>query len=476
MSRNAILICLLAVLIAGSAATVFLLSTPGNTTRRLPDPPVLTNLSDLNSAAADLIQAKHQSALNKPYDPVARGELAMAYHANAIRDLARQTYRQTSILDPENAKWWYLLARLQQQNGEFEAAQSTMDRVLALDESYTPAHVRRGFWLLEQGRIDEAEASFTRATAIETDNRNGRIGLARIALQRDESSDALETLKTLRREQPTDGYIQYLLGMAYRQNGQIELARAELAVGAGKRMTWGRLDPWTEEMLSFQTSFRADYDLAKKYLTAGKPSEAIPLLRKMTQEFPDNLPVIISLAGAHSGMNRFEEAVVILQRGLEINPDHFALYLNLGSVYQRLNQLEPALKHTNEAIRLHPTLFNSHYQKAQILFVMGRLDEAIDSLKTTIEYDTTNQRAYTLLVVALSRLNRLDEAEDTLNRMINVFPGSPEPHFLLGGLYRDLGRIEEAREVINRAAKLFPNNQQVLVLKNSLSPQTTSPP
>ena len=134
------------------------------------------------------------------------------------------------------------------------------------------------------------------------------------------------------------------------------------------------------------------------------------------------------------------------------------------------------MKHTNEAIRLHPTLFNSHYQKAQILFVMGRLDEAIDSLKTTIEYDTTNQRAYTLLVVALSRLNRLDEAEDTLNRMINVFPGSPEPHFLLGGLYRDLGRIEEAREVINRAAKLFPNNQQVLVLKNSLSPQTTSPP
>ena len=476
MSRNAILICLLGVLIAGSAAMVFLLSTPGNTTGRLPDPPVLTNLSDLNSAAADLIQASHQAALNKPHDPVARGELAMAYHANAIFDLARQTYRQTSFLDPENAKWWYLLARIQQQNGEFEAAQSTMDRVLALDESYTPAHVRRGFWLLEHGLIDEAEASFTRAVALAADNRNGRIGLARIALQRDESTGALETLVTLRREQPTDRYIQYLLGLAYRQNGQIDLARTELAVGAGEQMSWSRLDPWTEEMLSFETSFRADYDLAHAYLTAGKPSEAIPLLRKMSQEFPDNLPVIISLAGAHSGMNQFEEALVILRKGLEINPDHFALFLNLGSVYQRLNQLEPALKYTNRAIRLHPNLYNAHYQKAQILFVMGRMDEAIGSLNSTIEYDTKNQRAYTLLVVALSRLSRLDEAEDTLKRMINVFPGSPEPPFLLGGMYRDLGRIEEAREVITRAAKLFLNDQKVLALKNSLSPQTASPP
>ena len=62
MSRNAILICLLGVLIAGSAATVFFLSTPGNTTGRLPAPHVLTHLSDRTSAAAHRIQANHQAA------------------------------------------------------------------------------------------------------------------------------------------------------------------------------------------------------------------------------------------------------------------------------------------------------------------------------------------------------------------------------------------------------------------------------
>ncbi|MCH7545669.1 MAG: tetratricopeptide repeat protein [Planctomycetes bacterium] len=458
------------------AVVVFALSTIfGNADRRLPDPPVLADLSGLNAEAAALIQAKHKTARDQPHDVVARSELAMAYHANAILDEAAQTYRQASSLDPDNAKWWYLLGRIQKQNGELEAAHASLNRVLALDESYTPAQVRQGFWLLEQGLIDEAEASFTRAVALETDNRNGRIGLARIALQRDDSSDALETLVTLRRKHPTDRYIQYLLGMAYRQNGQIDLARAELAVGVGGVMSWSRLDPWTEEMLSFQTSFRADYDLAKKYLTAGKPSEAIPLLRKMTQEFPDNLPVIISLAGAHSGMNRFEEAVVILQRGLEIAPDHFALHLNLGSVYQRLNQLEPALKHTNEAIRLHPTLFNSHFQRAQILFMIGRLADAADSLKTTIEYDTKNQPAYSLLVVTLTRLNRFGELEETLKQMINFFPGTPDPHAMLASLYRELGRIEEARAIINRAMDLYPGNRQFIDMKNSLSLPSSSP-
>ena len=465
-----------AMLIIG-AVVVFALSTIfGNADRRLPDPPVLADLSGLNAEAATLIQAKHKTARDQPHDDVARSELAMAYHANAILDEAAQTYRQASSLDPDNAKWWYLLGRIQKQNGELEAAHASLNRVLALDESYTPAQVRQGFWFLEQGLIDEAEASFNRAVALDAAIRNGRIGLARIALQKGETDEAVKTMESLRREQPTDRYIRYLLGMAYRQNGQIDLARAELSVGAGEQMSWSGLDPWTREMLSFETSYRSDYDQAQAYLTSGRHAEAMPLLEKMAEDYPDDLPVIISLAGAHSGMNRFEEAVVILQRGLEIAPDHFALHLNLGSVYQRLNQLEPALKHTNEAIRLHPTLFNSHYQKAQILFVMGRLDEAIDSLKTTIEYDTTNQRAYTLLVVALSRLNRLDEAEDTLKRMINVFPGSPEPQYLLGSFYRDFGRIEEAREVIERAAKLFPDHQPVLDLKNSLTPQVISPP
>ena len=162
MSRNAILISLLVVLIAATAFMVFLSRNTGS----LPDPPVLTNLGDLNSAAADLIRAKHQVALNKPHDPVARSELAMAYHANAVRVLARLTYRQTSILDPENAKWWYLLARMQKEDGDFEEARSSMDRALTLDNSYAPAHVRLGFWLLERGLIDEAEASFTRAVAM----------------------------------------------------------------------------------------------------------------------------------------------------------------------------------------------------------------------------------------------------------------------------------------------------------------------
>lgn len=475
MSRNAILMSLGAMLIIGAVVVFTLSSIFGNSDRRLPAPPVLADLSGLNAKAATLIQAKHKTARDQPHDAVARSELAMAYHANAILDEAGQTYRQVSILDPDNAKWWYLLARIQKQNGELGAAHASLDRVLTLDESYTPAQVRQGFWFLEQGLMDEAEASFNRAVALDADNRNGRIGLARIALQKSKTAEAVKTMETLRREQPTDRYIQFLLGMAYRQNGQIDLARAELSVGAGEQMSWSGLDPWTREMLSFETSYRSDYELAQAYLTSGRHAEAMPLLEKMAEDYPEDLPVLISLAGAHSGVKQFEKALVYLRKGLEIDPDHFALHLNLGSVYQRLNQLEPALKHTDEAIRLHPALFNSHYQRAQILFVMGRLGDAADALKTTIEYDTKNQPAYSLLVVTLTRLNRFDEVEVTLRQMINIFPGTPDPHAMLASLYRELGRIEEAGAIINRAMELFPGNQQFIDMKNSLSLPSSSP-
>ena len=58
-------------------------------------------------------------------------------------------------------------------------ALAASDRALNLDPAYAPTHWRRGYWLLDLGRIDQAEQSFRNSlSAIPRPRRLGSAWLA----------------------------------------------------------------------------------------------------------------------------------------------------------------------------------------------------------------------------------------------------------------------------------------------------------
>jgi len=432
------------------------------------DAPVLAIAEQLDPAAAELIRQLHGAATAAPENVEARLELAMAYHANAQIDAARRTYEQCAVLDPQQAKTWYLLARTQKDLARDEEALASIELAGDLPGSHPAAAARRGFWLLERGQFADARLAFDRALTLDAQYVNGRIGRARVDLQEGRIDDAVGTLESLRAAHPEDRHIAYLLGTAYRQARRLDEARPLLELGTGSNLSWGGLDPWTTEMEAFERGYKWEYQRAQDYINAQRPDLALPILQKLSDDHPDDVVVLIALSGVQSALRQFDAALAILKRAESIDPKHFAVQLNLGLVYQRLNQLDLALQHTDEAIRLNASLGRGHVQRGQILFMGRQFAEAEASLRRSIELDPGNAQAHLLLVLALDRQGKSQDSVDELRGMIERFPSQPDAYVLLAKIYRGMNRMELVQDIVRLADQRLPGNEQIRQLKQEL--------
>lgn len=441
-----------------------------------PSPPILSNLSELDPAASSLVSEKYKEAVEHPENAGARGELAKAYHANAVYEAAQESYEQALQLDPERADFWYLLSWVHNYLGAHEEAMASINRCIETNSSYTPAHARKGFSLMAQGKFDEATASFERALRIDPDYINGHLGLARIQIQKNKADQALETLERLTREKPEDLHIQYMLGTAYRQLGEREKAQPLLAAGAGSPLSWKGLDPWLSQMQGLEAGYRTQHNRAHEYLAAGRPKDAISILEKLLEQNPQDIAVLVSLSGAYTALGDLDAVEKCLSQAYLINPQHFAVLLNLGSLYLRKNELVSALSFTREAVRINPTLATAHFQLGQVLFQQGILFDAVTSLRTAIEYNANHKRAHQLLIVSLNRLRSPDDTIKAIRRMIIQFPGDPEGYFMISKIYISLKQFDNARSVIEDASRRFPDDPRLTQITSDLEKALAAPP
>ena len=89
---------------------------------------------------------------------------------------------------------------------------------------------------------------------------------------------------------------------------------------------------------------------------AGRPEEAIGLLKKAMRLNPRYPPVYLSHLGmAYRLTGRYEEAIAALQSALSRNPDYLAPHFHLAVIYSELSRDEEARAEGEEFRRLSPT-------------------------------------------------------------------------------------------------------------------------
>jgi tetratricopeptide (TPR) repeat protein len=235
---------LLVAFISTTACTEKQASTPAPTKAAMPvakevGPPIAIPLTDLPEAVVTLVEPLIKQAMNEPRNGGHRGTLGMAYQANGFPDAAFNSYQQAEDLASANARWPYYQALILAGRGEHQLAIDAVNRAMSLDESYAPLWMQRGIWLLDLARSIEALADFSKAETMGL-QAAGLAGQARALLQQHKSEEALAILKPLARNAPFPS-IYYLLGRAYRETGNMEPRRFNLATllagSLGKRKT-----------------------------------------------------------------------------------------------------------------------------------------------------------------------------------------------------------------------------------------------
>ena len=191
-------------------------------------------------------------------------------------------------------------------------------------------------------------------------------------------------------------------------------------------------------------------------LRAGRPLEAIPVLRQAIQFDARNYEAQHALGAALMQMGRFTDASQVLLRALALRPDSAAAWRDVGMSYDRQNLHAPAIEAYQRALELAPQSDDVLLRLAQLYTAYSWTDEASACYERAAELkpDTTQARLYR----SDARLLRRDfpGAEQWAREAVAKDPGSGAAQATLAGLLYAQGRFDEAAMSFEVALRLDP--------------------
>jgi len=130
-------------------------------------------------------------------------------------------------------------------------------------------------------------------------------------------------------------------------------------------------------------------DLAEVLILAGRPEEAIGLMRtamRLNPRYPVTYPFTLGLAHTYMGFEdnspeQYKQAIAALKEAVEINPNLYGSHLIIAYAYYETGQEEKARNHVAQALEINPQL-SAEVLRQRIPFKdQAVLEAVVDALR-----------------------------------------------------------------------------------------------
>ncbi|MBL4769642.1 MAG: tetratricopeptide repeat protein [Planctomycetes bacterium] len=431
-------------------------------TQAAPAPPVVSSLGrllpaiqkDLNEATAKVLQDPDNWAL--------WAKLGVRYEINSTYGPALECYGVAAGHLPTNALWPYRAAITAGRTDDPELALLWIERSIKIDAKYPTSHYRKGNWLLEMGRLEEAQQAYQRASELGPKNSETWAGLARVALQDDAPERALELIKKARKLKPSDAYLHLLLGITLSQLGRESEAEAHLTLGQNSSPSV--MDPWSRVVSQGQTRERDLVKRAKAMEAKGDFSGAIRAYREVIKARPNELKLPLRLASTLLKAKRPDEALVLVQETLERYPTHIDLLLFQGALLQKQGDSEGAWNSCQRALAAAPDRPAPYIFQSGLFAQTGKSQEAIAAARMAIDKAPMESRGYETLAQRYGAAQAPWDAVRIMESALNMDGFKPSVRFyqMLLKALKALKRPDKLAPILKRAqadygTNTFPN-------------------
>jgi tetratricopeptide (TPR) repeat protein len=357
--------------------------------------------------------------------------------------------------------------------GLIEEALSRFEQALAAAPENPEVIEAVGRALLNLDRLEEAEASFLDALELDPEWVAPRMGLALVALRRDEPFKIVHHLERAMEADPEypDAYVE--LGRYYGSMGDPALAKATFE-------RWTARHPEDAEMLinAGLTAFdAADYAQAYAFFEMaveaaseeeqksgartfrantldmlGRYDEAVAAYEEVIAETPDWWEAHANLGICHARNGQPARAEAALRRGLEDCPgspeirDELAAHL----VAER-RDLREALRLSEEAVALGRDEIRHLHTLGEVRLTIGDEAGAAEAYRAMLALDPENPEAHLELGLLREAQGEVTEAEEHFVESLKSDPANPRALYSYASLYYAADDLESAEELLVRA-------------------------
>ncbi len=222
----------------------------------------------------------------------------------------------------------------------------------------------------------------------------------------------------------------------------------------------GRLQ---EAIESFRQALAIDHKFtaARMHLAAalaksGRTTEAIGEYSEAARLDPAQLDAFYNAGMLCDQLGKYVDAAWHLRRALALDSSHADSTMNLGVVYHHQGNLSLARQWLERARKLSPASPAAHYNLGVLMGDLGKNEEAIRSFRKALLLKPDYADAQYNLAVSLHKSGRIPEALGAYRQTLRLDPHKLEALNNLGGLYEMQGRLQEARSLLQDALRLDP--------------------
>jgi tetratricopeptide (TPR) repeat protein len=419
--------------LAGGLLTLLLLAAGGIyrwSRPTIPEPPGVER-SELEPQVWSAIEDARTAVRQAPRSAQSWGKLGMVYLAHNYLPEAIACLDQAGQLDAKDARLPYYLG-IALTPGDPQAAIRPLERAVELSGGQPDAvRLRLAKTLFAMGRSEEARQQFEQILRHNASHATAHLGLARIAVEAEDSSACRAHLRSCSNHPTTRKATQQLLAALDRRAGDAKSADRHLrqAERLPEDAEWS--DPWDDELAALRKDRVARIRHCQVLMRQERLDEAIAGLNQLVQEDPDWDLGWQTLGAALTQQRRYVAAEQALHRALALSPNSVEALFFLGNAalfqgeypkaaaaYRKAIQLKPdhALSHDNlarclalqgdragaieafrNALRIKPYLADSHRLLASLLIQEGKRAEARNHLLLALDLDPEDARSKKLL-------------------------------------------------------------------------------
>jgi tetratricopeptide (TPR) repeat protein len=366
-------------------------------------------------AAAVKNQSATDAILSEAY-----GVMGQTYHAYSLNSPARECYVNANRLTPGNFRWFYLIAKVDQQEGRIEEAIKNYLMVRSLKPDYVAAAVSLGNIYLESNSLAEAKRNFSAALQLDKNNAAAEYGLGQVALSERNYADAVKYFERALAIVPAATRIHYSLAMSYRGLGELEKAKANLALQGtvGVRTP----DPLIEELQELIKGERVHLIRGRLALEARRYAEAAAEFRKAIADKPDSVTALVNLGAVLTQLGDLSGARQQFEHVLRIAPENTNAHYNLGVLFANDNLHAEAISHLQSVLKSNPNDSGARFLLAREYLKTERQEEALAEFSRVVQADPNNEAALLERVRLLLHKKQYPEALNSLAKAHAQFP------------------------------------------------------
>ncbi|HLJ96082.1 MAG TPA: tetratricopeptide repeat protein [Gemmataceae bacterium] len=362
------------------------------------EPPAL-ELTGVDPAVVRAIETARRAVLESPASGPAWGQLGKTLLAHDFHRQAGTCLAQAQRLDPTEARWPYLegVALASADPPDPAAALECFQRAVEVGGDVPRTlRLRLAEALLGEDRLPEAEQAFQHVLRSDPANARAHLGLARLALRRNDPGTSRSHLDRAASDPHAKKASRLLLVEVQQRLGK-EVPADEVRATAALPADPAWPDPFWEEVIRLQTGMKVQLARAQRWLRQGRVPEALALLQKTTQDYPDSYYAWLMFGKALVKQRNLKNGEQALRTSLKLAPDSAEVQFQLGVALFLQGNVAGAEGQFRSALEINPNMASAHYNLGHCLVRKGDRAGGIEEFQTALRCQADYAEAHTML-------------------------------------------------------------------------------